>query len=54
MVSLESEGGNQQAQVTSGRIWWKKSKKQMGELRQRDGEHNRTAGVRRNQTGQRR
>lgn len=26
----------------------------MGELRQRDGEHKRTAGVRRNQTGQRR
>lgn len=30
MVSLEPESGNQQAQVTSGRIWWKKSGKPDG------------------------
>lgn len=53
MVSWESDEGNQQARATSGRIWWKKSKNQTGELRQRSGEHERTAGARRNLTRQR-
>ncbi|MXQ88507.1 hypothetical protein E5288_WYG006761 [Bos mutus] len=38
MVSWESDEGNQQVRATSGRIQWKKSKNQTGELRQRSGE----------------